>query len=110
MKSLLFILLLFPVFVSFAQQAKQPTLVSKYDPHALFDPGFYEGGVNISRAANGEPNVGYWQNKADYEINVSLDTSTNNISGSVVITYKNNSPHSLPFLWLQLDQNLFDKD
>ncbi|MDB5201073.1 MAG: family peptidase [Ferruginibacter sp.] len=83
---------------------------SKYDPHALFSPMFYPVGGTISRAATGEPNVGYWQNKVDYQVNVSLDDQTNEIKGSVTISYKNNSPHSLPFLWLQLDQNLFNKD
>jgi len=82
---------------------------TRYDPHSLFSPLAYPTGVNISRAATGEPNIGYWQNKADYQINVSLDDVKNEIAGSVVITYKNNSPHVLPFLWLQLDQNFFGK-
>lgn len=90
-------------------QPGEPSMVSKYDPHDLFAPFNYPGDVNISRSATGEPNVGYWQNRADYEINVSIDTIANLISGSVTITYRNNSPHPLPFLWLQLDQNLFDK-
>lgn len=83
---------------------------SKYDPHALFGPTFYTTTGTISRAATGEPNVGYWQNKADYQINATLNDVTNVIAGSVIITYKNNSPHALPFLWLQLDQNLFNKE
>src|SRR5436190_11582542 len=83
---------------------------SKYDPHALFSPNFYPSGGTISRAATGEPNVGYWQNKADYQLNVSLNDVTNEIKGTVTITYKNNSPHALPFLWLLLEQNLFNKD
>ncbi|MEO6540392.1 MAG: M1 family peptidase, partial [Ferruginibacter sp.] len=83
---------------------------SKYDPSALFKPNFYPSGGTISRAATGEPNVGYWQNKADYQLSVSLNDVTNEIKGSVTITYKNNSPHALPFLWLLLEQNLFNKD
>jgi hypothetical protein len=94
-----------------AVQAQDETKIeSKYDPHALFGPTFYTSPGTISRAATGEPNVGYWQNKADYQINASLNDITNVISGTVIITYKNNSPHALPFLWLQLDQNLFNKD
>ncbi len=92
----------------FGQQDVNPQ--SKYDPHALFSPGFYPSGTTISRAATGEPNAGYWQNKADYQINASLNDETNLIKGTVIITYKNNSPHALPFLWLQLDQNLFNKE
>ena len=88
----------------------QDTTHTIYDPHTLFSPMPYGTSVNISRAATGEPNIGYWQNKADYQINVSLDDVKNEISGSVTITYKNNSPHALSFLWLQLDQNLFNKD
>jgi hypothetical protein len=83
---------------------------TKYDPHALFSPLFYPVGGTISRAATGEPNVGYWQNKADYQIAASLNDVTHEISGTVIITYKNNSPHVLPFLWLQVEQNLFNKD
>jgi hypothetical protein len=83
---------------------------SKYDPHKLFAPLFYPVGGTISRAATGEPNAGYWQNRADYQITASLNDLLHEITGSVIITYKNNSPHTLPFLWLQLDQNLFNKD
>lgn len=83
---------------------------TRYDPHALFSPIFYPGLGSITRTGNGEPTAGYWQNKADYNINVSLNETTHEIAGTVVITYKNNSPNSLPFLWLQLDQNLFNKD
>jgi hypothetical protein len=91
-----------------AQQ--EPVIETNYDPHALFSPLFYPVGGTISRAATGEPNVGYWQNRADYQITAALNEDTHDITGSVVITYKNNSPHVLPFLWLQLDQNLFNKD
>ncbi len=101
----IFITCLLISFVSITQAQK----VSTYDPHNLFSPIFYPDGGSITRSSDGSPNVGYWQNRADYQINVSLNENTNQISGSVIITYKNNSPHSLPFLWLQLDQNLFAK-
>ena len=83
---------------------------SKYNPADLFSPLFYTSGEEPGRSVTGEPGVSYWQNKADYLINVSLDDKKNEISGTVIITYKNNSPKSLPYLWLQLDQNLFQKD
>ena len=99
------------LFSAITLQAQEETKInSKYDPYALFAPNFYITTGTISRAANGEPNIGYWQNKVDYQINVSLNDVTNKITGSVIVTYKNNSPHALPFLWLQLDQNLFSKD
>ncbi len=91
--------------------AQQEVIIeSNYDPHALFSPMFYPVGETISRAATGEPNVGYWQNRADYQLAASLNDTTHEIKGSVIITYKNNSPHALPFLWLQLDQNLYNKE
>lgn len=104
-KCFLFSLLLGLSFSSFAQNSK---IESNYDPHSLFSPLFYTTGETITRAATGEPNVGYWQNRADYQISASLNELTHQISGTVKITYKNNSPHELPFLWIQLDQNLFN--
>jgi len=89
---------------------KDATVNSKYDPHVLFSPLPYSMESNIYRAASGEPNIGYWQNRADYKITASLNDVTHEITGSVIISYKNNSPQALPFLWLQLDQNLFNKD
>ncbi len=89
----------------------QETIVSTiYDPHHLFSPVFYNTTGTISRAATGEPNIGYWQNKADYKMDAFIDDVNNTITGSVKISYKNFSPHVLPFLWLQLDQNLFSKN
>lgn len=90
-------------------QAPDEPATSKYDPHALFAPLPFPASTSQERAATGEPGPSYWQNKADYQINVTLDTLLNTITGSVTISYKNNSPYALPFLWLLLDQNLFDK-
>ncbi|HSU28927.1 MAG TPA: M1 family metallopeptidase [Chitinophagaceae bacterium] len=82
----------------------------KYNNHEVFDPQFYPyPGTNI-RTASGEPGPGYWQNYADYKIRCSLDTAMHQVSGDVVITYTNNSPSNLGFLWLQLDQNIYRKD
>ena len=83
--------------ISVITVSAQDEINSKYNPYALFAPNFYPSGGTISRAATGEPNIGYWQNKADYQINASLNDVTNQIAGSVIITYKNNSPHALPF-------------
>ena len=90
--------------------AQNTPKTSLYDPHALFNPSFYPSGGSVTRSADGSPNVGYWQNRADYNLTASLNDVTNEITCSAIITYKNNSPHTLPFLWLQLDQNLFSKD
>ncbi len=80
---------------------------SNYDPHNLFSPLFYTQTGTAYRSASGEPGELYWQNKVDYQIVASLNDSTKEVTGSVTITYKNNSPVQLPYLWLQLDENLF---
>lgn len=63
---------------------------------------------NAYRNASGAPGHAYWQQKVDYDIKVSLDEKKNTLTGSEVITYTNNSPDTLKYLWLQLDQNRFD--
>lgn len=83
---------------------------SNYNPHDAFAPGFYTKNGTEYRSADGRPGPKYWQNRADYQLAVKLNDQTNEISGSATITYTNNSPQSLPFLWMQLDQNLFKKD
>jgi len=85
----------------------QSGTASKYDAHELFHPLFNMQPGNDYRAGSGAPGQHYWQNRADYRINASLDDEKNVLTGDVEITYKNNSPEALPFLWLQLDQNAF---
>jgi len=60
---------------------------------------------NMYRSASGIPGPNYWQQKADYVINVELDDEKQRITGSETITYTNNSPDPLTYLWLQLDEN-----
>lgn len=103
--TLLLVLLCTAGLAGHAQQTGKEA--GNYDPHAAFGPLFYTENGNEYRAANGYPGPKYWQNRADYNITAKLDTAANTVSGTVVITYKNNSPTPLPFLWLQLDQNLF---
>ncbi|MFN2453042.1 MAG: M1 family metallopeptidase [Pyrinomonadaceae bacterium] len=62
------------------------------------------------RTASGAPGHRYWQQRADYAIDVELDDARQRITGTEKITYYNNSPDTLTYLWLQLDQNLFAKD
>jgi hypothetical protein len=61
---------------------------------------------NSYRNGSGAPGQNYWQQRADYVINVEVDDKTQLLTGSETITYYNNSPEPLTFLWLQLDQNL----
>src|SRR5258708_26054105 len=83
---------------------------SHYDQHKAFDPFFYPSFGTVYRSATGEPGPKYWSNSADYAINTTLDTTKHELSGAVTITYTNNTPDNLPFLWLQLDQNIYRKD
>jgi len=76
----------------------QDQAVSKYDPNELFNPLFYKEHGNNIRTGNGEPGKGYWQNRADYSINAILNDETNQVKGTVTLSYTNNSPHQLGFL------------
>ena len=63
---------------------------------------------NSNRLASGAPGPNYWQQRADYHIKVILDDENQRLIGSETINYQNNSPHTLNYLWVQLDQNRFD--
>ena len=106
MKKFFSIIAIFCFIVPQLHSQEQP--VSKYDPHELFNPLFYKEHGNQLRTGNGEPGVAYWQNRADYQIAASINEEKNHVSGTVTLTYTNNSPHQLGFIWMQLDQNLFN--
>ncbi len=61
---------------------------------------------NAYRSANGAPGPEYWQQRADYDIDVEINDDNQTLHGSEIITYTNNSPDPLSYLWLQLDQNV----
>ena len=63
-----------------------------------------------TRLASGAPGPQYWQQRVDYTIKVRLDDERQRIEGSETIVYTNRSPHTLTYLWLQLDQNRFKPD
>ena len=88
----------------------QEKTASNYDYNEAFAHDFYSKNGTATRSASGKPGHAYWQNSADYTIDVNLNESTKEISGSETITYTNNSPDALEFLWMQLDQNLFKLD
>ncbi len=94
-----------PVFAQSNDSAQ-----SKYDQYKVFNPVFYPQSSNEFREVSGAPGPKYWQNRADYKLNVTLDTAQHRVSGTTIITYTNNSPDALPFLWLQLDQNIYRED
>ncbi len=102
-----FTLFYFIISTGYAQSGRE----SQYDHQELFGPITWPSPGQF-RTASGKPSDRYWQNKADYTIRATLyegqrDTT---INGDVIITYTNNSPDELEYLWLQLDQNLFKPD
>lgn len=60
---------------------------------------------NVYRTASGAPGEKYWQQRADYNINAYLDEDKQHLKASETVTYYNNSPDTLDYLWLQLDEN-----
>jgi hypothetical protein len=65
---------------------------------------------NTYRSASGAPGPDYYQQQADYVMDIELDDKTTRIYGEETITYTNNSPDDLEYLWLQVDQNVRTKD
>ena len=90
----------------FAQTAVDNS--SAYDPHELFTQNFNPPAGNLFRSAKGIPGPLYWQNNASYLIHATLNEKDTAVTGDVSITYTNNSPDKLDYLWLQLDQNIFE--
>jgi hypothetical protein len=86
--------------------------VSKYNHNEIFGNITWPVTGNGTRSASGKPGNNYWQNRADYTIKATLkeEKQDTTITGEVAIQYTNNSPDSLDYLWLQLDQNLFKPD
>ena len=103
----LFIFCFIIPFNSFAQDEKQQghTNINKF--RQLYDEF---ASPNIYRTASGAPGPAYYQQRADYKINVELDDKNKKIYGDETITYTNNSPETLSYLWVQLDQNVRKKD
>jgi len=107
MKKLSFCLLLW-MLVGFSNAQRQKPDSSSYNAHDFFLQEFNPPAGNAYRSANGTPGPMYWQNSASYRIHASLSEKDTSISGDVTISYTNNSPDNLDYLWLQLDQNIFD--
>jgi hypothetical protein len=92
--------------VQHARPLTLPTLRPPVADTGTFSPLPLPEG-NERRTADGSPGPGYWQQKVDYQIRATLDTAAKRINGTESIRYANNSPDSLRFIWMQLDQNLF---
>ncbi|MHA7131942.1 M1 family metallopeptidase [Algoriphagus namhaensis] len=86
-------------FQSFAQQAEKSNQ-SKFGE-------FRDRTGNYYRSASGKPGEGYWQNRADYVIEATLDDEAHTLTGQITMNYTNNSPEALEFVWMQMEQNRF---
>ncbi len=64
---------------------------------------------NTYRSSSGAPGPNYWQQRADYDIDVELNDETQLIAGKETVTYYNNAPEVMKYIWLQLDQNILAK-
>jgi peptidase M1-like protein len=81
-----------------------------YNPLESFAPLTLPDPVTLYRSADGTPGPAFWQNRADYVIHASLDTTTHVLTADEIIGYTNNSPSTLDYLWIQLDQNIYRSD
>ncbi|MBC6401899.1 MAG: M1 family metallopeptidase [Ekhidna sp.] len=106
-KSILLTITLFLTVIVFGQDRKQEDTEweQKFEQLGTMLPT-----PNVYRTASGAPGNMYWQQKADYKMKITLDDSNQSITGSETITYYNNSPDALAYLWVQLDQNVRARD
>ena len=98
-----FLLALLFVTGAYAQEHRHTNKFEQLGPAMLPTP-------NVYRAGSGAPGHEYWQQRADYKIQCEVDDNNQRLTGSETITYFNNSPDVLDYLWLQLDQNMRAKD
>ena len=89
--------------------------VAQTEPTKYWEDKFKQLGPELAtpneqRTASGAPGNAYWQQRADYVMNITIDDATQTLYGEETITYFNQSPDALSYLWLQLDQNAFAKD
>ena len=101
------LLLLLPAIL-FAQEKTAPVApkqTGKYDTNKFSQMYDLLATPNMFRTASGAPGPAYYQQQADYKINIELDDKKSRLTGSETVTYYNNSPDILEYLWVQLDQN-----
>ena len=99
-----------PAFAQLPQAQSAP----KFDRTGVRDTSIFAPLVfptpSATRAASGAPGAHYWQNRADYDLKATLDTGAKSVSGEMVFRYTNNSPDTLAYIWMQLEQNAFRKN
>ena len=96
-------------FVTYEAEQEALRAANAPEPVEMFEP-FDLPAANTIRTGSGRPGPDYWQQRADYDLTASLDETTHTITGTVRLTYTNNSPETLDYLWFHLEQNLFETD
>ena len=95
------------LFFAFFVSAQDSTAVQGHKNNNNFKQLYEEFATpNRFRTAAGAPGVDYYQQQVDYKMDIRLDDANTKLYGSETITYTNNSPDALPYLWIQLDQNI----
>ncbi|MGI9547576.1 MAG: M1 family peptidase, partial [Flavobacteriaceae bacterium] len=94
-----------------AQEEAKPESTAGHTNQSKFRQMYQEFATpNTYRSASGAPGPHYYQQQADYQMDIELDDKNARIYGEETITYHNNSPDNLEYLWIQLDQNMRSKD
>jgi hypothetical protein len=113
-KLILIVFLFFASLTGFAQEVKKEETKKEPQGHNdinKFSQMYAEMATpNMFRTASGAPGPAYYQQRADYKINLELDDKLSRMYGSETVTYYNNAPESLDYLWVQLDQNIARRD
>ena len=109
-KIILFFILPVALFAQEKTTTATPKQTAKYEANKFNQMYDLLATPNMFRTASGAPGPAYYQQQADYKIDIELDDKKAKLSGSETITYYNNSPDSLEYLWIQLDQNQAAKD
>lgn len=113
-KSISIAFLFFASLTTFAQEVKKEEVKKEPQGHTdinKFSQMYAEMATpNMFRTASGAPGPAYYQQRADYKINLELDDKLSRMYGSETVTYYNNAPESLDYLWIQLDQNIAKRD
>jgi hypothetical protein len=96
-----------PVTVVHTPQSEgAPRMTTRADPFSRLDRMDWPDASRV-RTADGRPGPDYWQQRADYDIVATLDTGRHTIRAHMSLAYTNNSPDTLRYVWMQLDQNLY---
>ena len=104
------VLALSAALVFAATAAVRAQTAPAYDPAKTFGPLTLPAPANTLRTGSGTPGRDYWQNRVDFNITARIDTAAHVLTGDETVTYTNNSPETLAFLWFQMDQNLYRRD